>query len=176
LAAGTPLIVRLQRDPIEETADAGHLAIQELVLRLGRHGGFTGLFELASRQHEPWRSVDVGLRDDRSRRLWCIECWNSFGDLGAAARSTARKVAEAEGLAVALGGEAPYAVRSCWVIRDTRRNRELLRRYPEVFAARFPGSSRGWVRALSTGADAPIEPGLVWCDRDATRIFAWRRG
>jgi transcriptional regulator with XRE-family HTH domain len=175
LAAGTPLVVKLRRDPLEDTADAGYLAMQELVLRLGRRRGFRGLFELSTKPSEPWRSTDVGLRDDVRRRLWLIECWNSFGDIGAGARSSARKVAEAEGLAIALGGDEPYTVRSCWVVRDTLRNRELVRRYPEVFAARFPGSSRGWVEALETGIDPPVEPGMVWCDRDATRLFAWRR-
>jgi transcriptional regulator with XRE-family HTH domain len=167
IAAGTPLLARLQRDPLEDTADAGHLAMQELVLRLGRRAGARGLFELATKQGEPWRSTDVGLRDDVRRRLWLIECWNSFGDIGAGARSSARKVAEAERLAIALGGQEPYAVRSCWVVRDTRRNRELVRRYPEVFAARFPASSRGWVAALETGVDPPLEPGL--CGAIVTR-------
>lgn len=175
LAAGTPLIVKLQRDPLEDTSDAGHLAMQELILRLGRSAGFARLFELATRPSEPWRSTDVGLRNDRRRWLWLIECWNSFGDIGAAARSTARKTAEAEALAIAAGEGEPFRVSACWVVRDTKRNRELLRRYPEVFASRFPGSSRRWVEALTTGAEAPCEPGLVWCDREATRLFAWRR-
>ena len=65
LAAGTPLVVKLQRDQLADTADAGHLAIQELILRLGRHGGFAGTFELQTRPTESWRSSDVGLRDDR---------------------------------------------------------------------------------------------------------------
>ena len=175
LAVGRPLVVKLLRDPLEDTADAGHLAMQELLLRLGRAAGLGRSFELAARAIEPWRSTDIGLRDDRRRRLWLIECWNSIGDIGAGARSTTRKVAEAEALAVAIGGERPYSVASCWVIRDTRRNRELVRRYPEVFAARFPGSSRRWVEALTSGAAAPAEPGLVWCDRDVTRLLPWRR-
>jgi len=181
LAVGRPLIAKLQRDPLEETADAGHLAMQELVLRLGRRCGYRALFELATRSTEPWRSTDVGLRDDRRRVLVLCECWNSFGDIGAAARSATRKVHEAEALAVAIGGERPYRVASCWIVRDTRRNRELVRRYPEVFASRFPGSSRSWVAALTPTADGssppgpPDEPGLIWCDRDASRVFAWRR-
>ena len=175
LAVGTPLVVRLQRDPIEETADAGHLAIQELILRLGRQIGALRSFELASRSTEPWRSSDVGLRVERRRQLWLVECWNSVGDVGSGARSSNRKVAEAEALAVAIGGERPYGVRSCWVLRDSARNRALVRRYPEVFAARFPGSSRGWVEALMAGAEPPAQAGLVWCDGAATRLFPWRR-
>ena len=104
-----------------------------------------------------------------------FECWNVIGDVGAAARSTARKVGEAEQLAVVVGGEEPYRVASCWIVRATRRNRELIGRYPEVFAARFPGPSRRWVEAIANGAEPPREPGLVWSDVDATRVFAWRR-
>jgi hypothetical protein len=156
-------------------ADAGHLAIQELVLRLARTAGAKRFFELATRPAEPWRSADVGMRVDRHRCLVLCECWNTIGDVGAAARSTARKVAEAEQLAVVTGGEKPYRIASCWVVRATRRNRELVGRYPEVFAARFPGSSAGWLAALTRGDEPPTEPGLVWCDVAATRVFAWRR-
>lgn len=175
LGAGVPLLVRLQRDALEDTADAGHLAMQELILRLGRPMAAGRSFELPSRSSEPWRSSDVGLRVDRLRQLWLIECWNSIGDIGAGARSSSRKVAEAAAMAVAVGGERPYAVRSCWVLRDTRRNRALVQRYPEVFAVRFPGSSRGWVEAFTKAAAPPPEPGLIWCDRSTTRLFAWRR-
>jgi len=38
LALGLRLQIALQRDPLEETADASHLAIQELLLRTGRAG------------------------------------------------------------------------------------------------------------------------------------------
>ena len=62
-----------------------------------------------------------------------------------------------------------------WIVRSTRANRALIARYPEVFTARFPGSSAGWVRALTTGVDPLAEPGLVWCDVDANRLLAWRR-
>ena len=68
----------------------------------------------------------------------------------------------------------PYAVRVCWVVRATRRNRRLLATYPELFASRFPGSSRGWFEALTTGSTPPPEPGLVWCDVGATRLLEWR--
>lgn len=181
LAVGTPLIVKLQRDPLEETADAGHLAIQELLLRLGRRAGYEGLFELAARSSESWRSIDVGLRDDRRRTLILCECWNSFGDVGAAARSASRKLAEAEAFATAIWGDAMHLVTSCWVVRDTRRNRELVRRYPEVFRSMCPGSSAAWVRALTWARSAdgvnipPAEPGLIWSDVGATRVFAWRQ-
>ncbi|HTS15003.1 MAG TPA: hypothetical protein VMH24_05005 [Candidatus Sulfotelmatobacter sp.] len=185
LALDRPLRIELARDAREEPADAGHLAIQEMVVRTARRARWVARFELPSRPSNPSHSTDVGLRDDAHRRLALVECWNTFGDLGAAARSTNRKRAEAEGLAAAIGGGRPapggpdpgkpYSVAPVWVVRSTRRNRELLVRYPELFASRFPGSSVGWLRALMSGAPMPDEPGLVWCDAAATRLYAWRR-
>ena len=176
IALGTNLRLMLPRDPLADTPDAGHLAMQELVLRLGRAVGYRGLIELPTKPNEPWRSIDVALVDDVRRRLVVVECWNTIGDIGGAARSSARKAAEAEALATARWGESPHAVGLVWVVRATARNRALIARYPEVFAARFPGSSARWVRALATvSEEPPDEPGLVWCDPAATRLFAWRR-
>jgi transcriptional regulator with XRE-family HTH domain len=175
LVLGRPLRVELSRRIDAETADAGHLAIQELVLRLGHRAGYGRAFEIPTRPTDPTRSTDVGLRSDARRTLVLVECWNTIGDLGAAARSTSRRVAETEELAVAVGGQRPFAVRAVWVVRATARNRALVARYPEVFAARFPSSSARWVAALTSGAEPPTEPGLVWSDVGATRLFAWRR-
>jgi transcriptional regulator with XRE-family HTH domain len=161
------------RDRLAEPADAGHLAIQELVLRTARRAGYEGGLELPTRPTDPVRSTDVPLLERRRRRLAIVECWNSFGDLGAAARSSNRKVAEAEALAAALGGdEGSFQVGLCWVVRDTARNRELVKRYPHIFDGRFPGSSAAWVRALTEGTAMPATHGLVWCDLNATRLFA----
>jgi transcriptional regulator with XRE-family HTH domain len=175
LALGMPFRPAFQRDPREDPVDAGHLALQELVLRLGRAAGYRGLVELPTRPTEPWRSIDVALADDEARRLVVAECWNTIGDVGAGARSSARKRAEAEDLATGRWGEHPHQVGLVWVIRATARNRSLLARYPELFASRFPGSSAGWVRALTTGSDPPAEPGIVWASVDGTRLWPWRR-
>lgn len=175
LAIDRPVVVAFQRDVLGDTVDAGHLAMQELVLRLGRTAGYVGRFELATRPAEPWRSTDVGLLADSAHRMILVECWNTIGDVGAAARSSERKRAEADAVAAARWGVEPYAVGAVWVVRVTARNRALVARYPEVFAVRFPASSSGWVRALTEGSPPPIEAGLVWCDLDATRLFAWRR-
>jgi transcriptional regulator with XRE-family HTH domain len=172
VAFGVPVLLGFGRDPMEDVADAGHLAIQELALRLARAAGFTAQFELATRPQTPRHSIDVAVADDRRRIAIVIECWNTFGDIGAAARSTARKVAELEAL-VARWGE-DIAVSSVWIVRDTARNRELIARYPEVFRSRFPGSSVAWVAALTAGGPIPTDAGLVWCDLRATRIFARR--
>jgi hypothetical protein len=173
-ALGRRLILEAARDPIEEPQDAAHLALQELVLRLGRGAGYSGSFELSIRPTDRSKSTDVGLRDDRRRLLVLIECWNVFGDIGAAARSTTAKLREAEAFAIAIGGDRPHRVTSCWVVRATRRNREIVDRYPEVFATRFPGSSRAWVLALTGDGEPPHQAGLVWADVRATRLFEWR--
>ena len=175
LAVDRPLVVTLQRDTAGETADAGHLAIQELVLRLGREAGYAASFEIPTRPAEPWRSADVGLRNESARRLILVECWNTIGDVGAAARASERKRADAGALAAARWGEEPATVGVVWVVRASARNRALLARYPEVFAVRFPGSSRGWIQALTDSTPPPAEPGIVWSDVTGTRIFAWRR-
>ncbi len=170
-----PLDLRIGRDALELPADAGHLAIQELLLRLGRAAGYARTFELPTRSTDPMRSTDVGLVNHERRRLVRVECVNSFGDIGSAIRSSDRKEREAEGLAISLGHGEPYSVHVCWVIRSTRRNREIIARYPEIFASRFTGSSRAWVRALVNAIEPPNEPGLIWCDTAATRLFEWRR-
>jgi len=149
--------------------------VQELVLRLGRATGYDRTFEGALKSADSSRSVDVRLRSDTRRRLIVVEAWNSIGDIGASARSFDRKIAETEAYAIAVGHGAPYAVHGCWVVRATARNRTLLATYPEVFAAKFPGSSQAWTRALTEGTVPPGQPGLVWCDVKATRLFAWRR-
>lgn len=176
VALGVPLEIRFWADRAEEPADAAHLHIQELLLRLARRRGVARTFESPTRPADPARSVDVGLRDDRLRLLVLCEAWNSMGDIGAAARATSRKVAQAEALAVTLGGDTgAYRVASVWVMRASARNRALLTRYGEIFATRFPGSSRAWVRALTQGGPPPAEPGLVLCDSSCRRLMEWRR-
>ncbi len=176
LALGITLRVTLQRDPLAETADAGHLGMQELVLRLGRAAGYRGLVELPTKPQEPWRSIDVALVDDARRWMAVVECWNSIGDIGAAVRASARKQADAEALAAARWGEQEPEPRVglVWVVRATARNRALLARYPEVFGASFPGSSAAWLRSLTAGGEPPRDPGLLWASVDGSRLFAWR--
>ena len=164
------------RDPLQELADAGHADIQELVLRVVKPCGYRGGFELRTRPTDPSRSIDVPLLSHQQRRLVIVECWNTFGDLGGAARSSQQKQAFASEAAVVLGGDGdPYAVGMCWIVRDTKRNRELVARYQHIFDAFLPGSSLAWVKALTvSGAPMPAQPGLVWCDLRATRLFARR--
>ena len=75
------------------------------------------------------------------------------------------KVRDEELRAVAIAGDgAPFAVGLVWLIRDTRANRELLARYPNFFATRFPGSGGGWLATLIRKKAMPTAPGLLWSD------------
>ena len=145
--------------------------MQELVLRLVTHVGYTGRVELRT---PSGRSVDVAAIDRRRQRLVLVECWNTIDDLGAALRATDRKREEIERLAVALETTGPLASAACWVVMRSRRNRALLDRYPQLIASRFRGASRVWVRALTTGSHPPTDPGIVWCDLRARRLLEVR--
>lgn len=74
LAIGRPLSVAFSRGADANTRDAGHLAVQELVLRFARTNRIDRTFELATRS---LRSIDIGLRDERRRALSLIEIWNT---------------------------------------------------------------------------------------------------
>jgi transcriptional regulator with XRE-family HTH domain len=173
LALDLSLLVDVGRDLQEDVADAGHLAIQELVVRMARPAGFHPSVELATKPTEAWRSIDVALVHDSRRLLIAVECWNTISDFGAAARSSSRKLADLAVVAAARWSESS-SVGIVWVVRATARNRGLIARYPEAFASRFPGSSRTWLDALKGSASPPSEPGLLWCDVGSSRLFAWR--
>jgi transcriptional regulator with XRE-family HTH domain len=176
LALDRPLQLELRRDPRADPADAGHLAIQELVLRAAAAAGWRVMPELPTRPGTSWRSGDVVIRSEVLRSLVLVECVNVLGDVGAAARSFDRKLTDLEEMGVALGHGQPYRTAGCWVIRASRSNRELLTRYPSLFSARFPGSSLAWLRTLAAGKPPPQGPGLLWSDVGARRLVTWRRG
>jgi transcriptional regulator with XRE-family HTH domain len=177
LALDRPLAVAFSRDLAPDgPQDAGHLEGQEIVLRLGRVAGRRPAPELPTRPANPTLSIDVCQRDDAARVLIVNEIWNRCDDVGAAYRATARKLAEAQDLAVVLGGDdGPYRVAVCWVVLATDANRRLLRRFPEMFDSRFPGSSLAWARCLTQGSDPPVDPGVVWLDLRSGRISPRRR-
>jgi hypothetical protein len=103
------------------------------------------------------------------------EAWNTFADVGAAARGTSRKRAEAADLAATIDDGAPYRVASVWVVRPSATNRALLARFPGIFSSACPGSSREWVQTLTIGGAPPTAAGLVWLDPRSGRITEWRR-
>ncbi len=177
IAIGRPLAVTFSRPLGEprEPSDAGHLAMQERLLALAHTTGRTATFELPTRSSDPSRSIDVCVRDARHRVLIIEEAWNTFGDVGGAARSTSRKVAEATDLAATIDDGPAYRVASVWVVCPSSVNRALLARFPGIFAAACPGPSRAWTRALTTAEEPPIGRGLVWLDPPNGRITEWRR-
>jgi hypothetical protein len=79
----------------------------------------------------PARSTDVGLNDARSHTRIHVECWNTFGDLGAAVRATNRKVAEA------AATWPDDRIATVWVVRASAANRALLARFPHIIDAAF---------------------------------------
>jgi transcriptional regulator with XRE-family HTH domain len=114
IAVGRPLAISTSRSLIAEPREAGHLAAQELVLRLARAHGIPGSFELQTRPAPNATYIDVCLRNDRHRVLEVIEIWNAFEEIGAGARNFKRKLAEAQAIAVVAGGDGePYRVSGC---------------------------------------------------------------
>lgn len=124
VALDRPLLVSFGRDLIEGPADAGHLAMQELILRLGRAFGYQGLFEFATRPSESWRSADVVLSSDDERRSMVVEClehrrrrpgWHTFQRSQACRggihgrRLVGRSGARRAGLGRARDGEEQHA-------------------------------------------------------------------
>ena len=174
---GQPLAVSLSKPvgAMRQPIDAGHLQMQEALLRAARATGRTATFELPTRPADPSRSIDVCVRDPRRRVLVIEEAWNTFGDIGAAVRATNRKAAEASDLATTIDDGPAYRVATVWVVRDNADNREIMRRFPEIVATAFPGSSRAWVRSLTTGDVPPARPGIVWYDASTGRVHEWRR-
>ncbi len=166
LVLGRPLAVALSRDSGPgTTSDSGHLVAQEWVLEQARSHGRDATFELRTGPGPAAAVADVVIRDDPHRTLEFIEIWNRLDDLGAATRSSDRKVIEASVLASMAGGDdRPYRLGLGWLLVDTAANRALVARFPAIIATRFPGSSLGLVRALRNGAPFPDRPAIAWFD------------
>jgi transcriptional regulator with XRE-family HTH domain len=170
VAIGRPLSMAFTRPlaPGTMLADAGHLEMQEAILAIAAASGRQATVERPSNPLDPRHSSDVAIRDDPRRALILVEAWNTFGDVGAAIRSTQRKHAETSASADA------ELVSTVWVVKASAANRAILSRYPNLFAAAFDGSSRDWVRALVDGGSVPSRPGLVWFDAATRKIIEWR--
>ena len=152
--------------------DHAHLKGQELVIRTTKSGGWQPMPEaaidpLAFRS----RSVDVLLTRRHRRELAVVEIWDWFDDVGAALRSLDAKLETAGRRTL----ESRHGTSGLWVVRATRRNRDLVADLHALFAAKFAGSAAEWLRALGDpDSPMPAENGFVWADVRATRLFAAR--
>lgn len=165
--------------------DAVHLRNQELVPRLSKSGGWSGLAEeFLDREARTTRAADVLLvrfsNTNPARReyaLWDVTDW--IEDAGAVVRDFTRRLAAVDRYALArmLGDEPVPKTAGCWLVRATRRSRELIAEHRHFFRGRFPGSGRAWLAALSNPAAAmPTQPALFRVDVRGTRIYAARVG
>jgi hypothetical protein len=97
-----------------------------------------------------------------------IEVWTWFADVGESFRSWDRKLER-------VSANSDAAVTGCWVVRATRRNRDLVAAHRTIFAARFPGSATSWLAALTEPArPMPAKPAILWVSVDGSRVFAPR--
>jgi hypothetical protein len=74
------------------------------------------------------------------------------------------------------GTGAPILPRigGCWVLRATRRNREMVREHQRVVRASFQGSGAAWIRALTTPTPIPEHHALLWVSVDGRKLWASR--
>ncbi|MEO8625925.1 MAG: hypothetical protein ABI452_04420 [Candidatus Limnocylindrales bacterium] len=163
--------------------DAVHLRNQELVLRLSISGAWTALAEeFLDREARTSRAADVLLTRrspnntaQREYALWDVTDW--IEDAGAVVRDFTRRLDGTDRYAVARmqpNEPVPHTA-GCWLVRATRRNRELVAQHRHFFRGRFPGSGRAWLAALTTPtAPLPKQPALLWVSVTGTRITASR--
>ena len=93
----------------------------------------------------------------------------TFGDVGAAARSTAAQGCRARRAHGASRGRAMGAPRASGSCATPPATGDLVAAYPEVFRSRFPGSSSAWVRALTSRRTTVARPSPVWSGATSTR-------
>jgi hypothetical protein len=182
---GTDLHAYLaRRSAADGPRDSVHLRTPELVARTAEGGRWRSIPEFA---------IDDAARGARSLDLWlerqlegecevaAIEVMDSFDDVGARFRDWDRRLERVRQLATATrtverdAGPVLPRVSGCWVVRATTRNRQLIGEHATLFDARFPGSGRRWLDALTGNAATPTEPALLWVSVDGTRIFPRQR-
>lgn len=178
-ALGEQLVSFLERAPgADLPRDYQHLKRQELVIATARAGGWRALPE------EPVdddltrsRSVDVALLRAVRREAAVVEVIDFFDDVGAVQRNLDGKVAALE-RRLTHGRDlttATWRVQGLLVVRDTRRNRALVRELASLFAAKFTASSVAWLKALADpDATMPAAAAMLWTDVAGTRLIAAR--
>jgi len=159
--------------------DAVHLRNQELIIRTALDGGWSALPEQQIDRHAATsRSADVLLHRRRASPEYAlVEVVDWFDDVGRVVRDWDRRLAAVEAYAIArmLGDDAMPISGGCWVVRATQRNRRLLAEHRHFFHARFPGSGRAWLQALTDrGHSLPAQPAMLWASVSGERLFPAR--
>ena len=152
--------------------DLEHLRRQQLVVAMAAGGGWHARLELPVTTSSGRRAViDVLLERPARSELCVVEVWNWLANVGEAWRSHTDKVA-------AIRASHPgQHVCGLFVLRSTRRNRELVGELQELFRLRFVASSAGMLAALrEPGLPAPEGDAMAWTDASATRLLAARAG
>jgi transcriptional regulator with XRE-family HTH domain len=163
--------------------DAVHLRNEELVLKTSTPGGWEGLpEEELDRDLTRSRHGDVVLKRQRfgaPREYALCEVTDWLPDVGEATRDFSRRLAALDRYAVArMKGDEPVPSTSgFWLLRATRRNRQLVADHRSFFRARFPGSGHEWLASLrDPDAPVPTKPALLWVAVSGDRMFASRLG
>jgi transcriptional regulator with XRE-family HTH domain len=180
--------------------DASQLKGQELLIVTAQPGGWQGLPEeqidrdartsraadvLLFRERELVRQRErvgqrelVGQRDTHACEYALMEIIDWFHDVGEPLRAWSSRLAAVERYAIARMHDDIVPITSgCWVVRATQRNRRLVADHANLFRARFPGSGRAWLAALTNPAVAmPTRPSLLWINVKGDRLFPvrWR--
>ncbi len=184
---GTDLHAYLaQRSAADAPRDSVHLRTQELVARTAGAGAWRSIPEFAiDDAARGTRSLDLWLerRDARGQgiEVVAIEVMDWFDDVGARFRDWDRRLERVRQLAIAtrtVDGDDGFVsprVSGCWVVRATTRNRQLLHEHATLFDARFPGSGRHWLDALTSSVEMPAELAILWVSVDGSRLFPRQR-
>lgn len=184
VAVGSSINVYIrQSSAAAQPRDAVHLRTQELVIRAAISGGWSALpEEPIDREARTSRAADVLLcrgRPGEPTGYVLVEIWDWLADVGAAVRESSRRLDAAERYAIArmIGDDPLPIVGGIWVLRATRRNRQLVSDYSEFFRARFPGSGYAWLAALTdVSREMPAKPGLAWVTAAGDRLYPARIG
>ena len=151
--------------------DLQHLRGQNLIVATAASGGWVSTPEalLVDAGPRP-RSIDVLHKREARRESAVVELWDLLLDGGAAMRGLEAKV-QASRQHLGPG----WRVDGLLIVRGTGRNRALVRELGSLFAARYPASSHGWLRALADPeTPMPGAAGLAWTDVPGTRLVAAR--
>jgi transcriptional regulator with XRE-family HTH domain len=157
--------------------DAAHLKGQELVLKTAAFGGWHGLpEERLDPEARTSRFGDVVLQRPklRPKEVALVEIIDWFDDVGAPMRDWPRRLEALEKRSIGRmsSNEDLPTISGCWLVRATKRNRELIAEHSNLFHSRFPGSGPAWLAALTQPhTTMPADAGLLWISVNGERLY-----